>query len=760
MSVLIKKTKKSTNTFVAPKDWPEDGKIDLSIHDKPHASSSTEWWYIHSHISAKGGRQFSVFASFFRKLISIDKKTKAPKYAYSITWAISDLDKKEYHTVSLVDKAAPKIGLKQLKKGKLTKDPYIRKATIEMLEKGVVPYPDELFKDDPICASDRLYLKYDTNTYEKLEDGSYALTLEHKSEIDAGAELKFIPMKPVTRHGKNGVVRGTTDEDMFYYFIPRCKVEGKLRIGKEVFEIESATGWYDHEFGTHREEKKKTKIKKDVAWNWIAIQMDNGCELTTYDLVDAKTGKIRSSLAVLIDENGKRHETDKFTFESVGESFTSTRTFNDYPVSWKIDVPKFNIKLKAKAAFEAQEFATVISKTAFWEGRMEISGKMNNQSINGKAYLERSGFSKTESLKDFFKVVSRETLKSIDKIIPTTLKQNKFEELVSRKGNKGFTKGLDKQQYIDNMIKPIREITDRGGKSWRSYATVACCDIVGGNSQKAKDWLALPEMMHVGSLIVDDVEDKSDVRRGGVSCHQIYGEPIAINAGSACYFLGQICIYRAKDASDHTKLKIYNLYFDALRAAHTGQALDIAGLDYMMPAVLKSKDEAKLLVQRVLGTHRLKSAAPASYLARIGGILGEGKRKQINGLADYFEALGIAFQIIDDTLNLKGFDDNLKTKAEDITAGKITYPIAKGMAKLNKKGRKRLWEIVQMKTDDLELLGEAMTLLNKHDVIKDCEKEAKKIMDKAWKKLDPLVKDSMVKLNVRAFSWYVLDRTY
>lgn len=759
MPVITETTKTQQDRFIPPADWPTDGPIDLDLHDLPHASSSTEWWYVNSHIQAKGGRQFSLFASFFRKLISYDKKKKLPVYGYSISWAISDIDEKEYHAVSIIDKAAPKIGLKKLKKGESTKDPYVRKAAIEMLKKGAVPYPDELFKGDPVCPMDKLDLKYDANTFTKLENGSYQLGLDHRAETDAGASLVFIPEKPVTRHGDNGIVKGAAAEDMFYYFIPRCKVEGTIRIGEDEFEIESATGWYDHEFGRHREEEKQKDIGKDVAWNWFAFQLDNGCELTAYDLIDNKTGEAYKSYAVLIDKKGKRHQSENFTITPYGEPFTSTRTFNDYPVLWKIDCPDFGIHLEAEATFAAQEFATVISKPAFWEGRMDVKGKMKGREVAGKGYIERSGFFKLETLKDFFKIVSRETLKSIHKIIPTGLKQDKFEELVSARGNKGFTKGLDKQQYVDNMIKPIREITDRGGKSWRSYATIACCDIVGGDSQKAKDWMALPEMMHVGSLIVDDVEDKSDVRRGGVACHHIYGEPIAINAGSACYFLGQICIYEA-EIDDAIKLKVYNLYFEALRAAHTGQALDIAGLDYMMSDVLKEDKTAKLLVQRVLGTHRLKSAAPASYLARIGALLGDGTEEQINGLADYFEALGIAFQIIDDTLNLKGFDDNLKTKAEDITAGKITYPIAKAMAVLNKKDRKRLWKIVQMKTDDLELLGEAMALLKKENVIENCEKEAKRIMDRAWKKLDPLVKDSMVKLNLRAFSMYVLERTY
>jgi geranylgeranyl pyrophosphate synthase len=223
--------------------------------------------------------------------------------------------------------------------------------------------------------------------------------------------------------------------------------------------------------------------------------------------------------------------------------------------------------------------------------------------------------------------------------------------------------------------------------------------------------------------------------------------------------LGQICIYEA-EVSVEKKAQIYNWYFETMRASHSGQAMDIYGLDYMMPKALRDDATAKMLSKRVMATHKLKSAAPASYLARIGALLGDGTEEQIAGLGNYYEALGIAFQIIDDTLNLKGFKDHLKSKGEDVTAGKITYPIAKAMAVLSKKDRKRLWEILKANTTDLELIGEAVALLDKHQVIEACEREAKNILERAWRQLDPLVDDTMVKLNLRAFSWFVLERTY
>ena len=739
-----------------PSDWPKEGPIDLKVHDLPHISSTTEWWYMHSHIKA-GARNFSVFASFFKSAFGYNKKTKKAEYGYSVIWAISDLDKKKYHTVSLVDRRAPQIGIERIKKGELVKDPHLKRAALEMLEKGVVPYPDELLTRDVVIASDKLFLDFDGNTFQKKKNGNYVLHLHHE-ELDISADLEFTPQKPPTRHGDNGVVRGVSAEDMFYYFIPRNEVKGSLNVKGEKLKITSATGWYDHEFGAHPE-KKNDEQKKDVSWNWIAVQLSNGCELSAYDLIDLKTGEDCGSFIILIDEKGNRHHSTNYHFKPVGEEWTSTRTFNTYPTSWELEAPDFKLSIKIEAAFPAQEFATVISKPAFWEGRMNATGKMRGRNVTGPAYIERHGFVNSSDLKTFLKAVSKQTLKSVRKIIPLSFGQDKFEELVSKRGNKHLIENLDKKAYIETFIQPIREITDRGGKSWRSYATIACCDVVGGSSQEAIDWLALPELMHVGSLMVDDVQDGSTIRRGGPAAHTVHGQATAINSGTAAYFLGQICIYEA-DMHFEEKVQVYNWYFEAMRASHSGQAMDIKGLDYMMPEALVNDSAARLLSKRVLATHRLKSAAPASYLAQIGALIGGASPEQIAGLGDYYEKLGISFQIIDDTLNLKGFKDNLKTKAEDITAGKITYPIAVAMAYLDKKDRKRLWEIVSAKTSDIKLLTEAVALLDKHKVIERCEREAKNMLEKAWWRLDPLIKDSMVKLNMRAFGWFVLDRTY
>lgn len=81
--------------------------------------------------------------------------------------------------------------------------------------------------------------------------------------------------------------------------------------------------------------------------------------------------------------------------------------------------------------------------------------------------------------------------------------------------NKHFMDGVDLDVFTKTMIEPVRTIVDRGGKAWRSYALCLCIDAVGGNSEEYRHFLSMPELMHVGSLIVDDIQDESDTRRGG-----------------------------------------------------------------------------------------------------------------------------------------------------------------------------------------------------------------------------------------------------
>jgi geranylgeranyl pyrophosphate synthase len=330
--------------------------------------------------------------------------------------------------------------------------------------------------------------------------------------------------------------------------------------------------------------------------------------------------------------------------------------------------------------------------------------------------------------------------------------------LIGGAGREHFLNGVDLDQYSRTLIRPIREMILRGGKTWRSYSVLACMDAVGGDSQSFLHWLALPELLHVGSLIVDDVQDHSEIRRGGPTLHKLYGDALAINVGCASYFLAQIPV-AASGLDDTDRVAIYEAYFEAIRAGHTGQAFDIDGFAHLMPEVVATGAGA-LLEQRILAVHRLKSGAPPAAIARIAARIGGGTPAQAEALGGLFEAFGLAFQIIDDVLNLRGFNENRKTRGEDITEGKVTVPVAKAMGRLSLDDRRELWGILCGKPTEGTEISRAVALIDACGALDACEREARDRVEEAWRIVDPLIPDSQVKMRMRAFGWFVLDRHY
>ncbi len=740
-----------------PDDWPAPGPINLQVHDLPHASSTIEWWYVNSHLSLSDGRQCSLFASFFRLAIGRDAVTRQFQYAHSLTWALSDISRQRYYADSLVDRCAPEVGLNILDKGEDTTDPLLQRALRDVFQKGNVPLPDRLLVNEAVIGTDNLFLDYDGNQFAKQPDGSYRLTLQQPNQAVSVA-LTFQPKHPPVRHGDDGVVRGTAGEDMFYYFMPDCRVEGQVTIDGQSATVTQATGWYDHEFGKPTDDAPEGTVISTIAWNWLSVQLTNGYRVSAYDLFEANAGSAgRGRWVIVIDPEGNPQPYDDFTLQPL-RNWTSSRTFTQYPTAWQLNIPAAGIELYAEAAFPAQEFITIISKPAFWEGRVEINGRMNDKPVYGLGYVERSGFGMPDQLTDFFKAVTKETRKSLNALLPITPSEDQLRQLVASDGHEHYLDGIDRAQYSRVLLQPIREMIDRGGKSWRSYLTLACVDLVGGNSQDYLSWLAWPELLHTGSLIVDDVQDQSAIRRGGASCHELYGEPLAINAGNACYFLGELLLANA-NLTDAKRIKLYSLYFETMRAAHAGQAIDIDGFGALMPDVV-AYGQGALLEERILAVHRLKSAVPASSLAQVGAVLGDGTPEQANALGYFVESLGLAFQIIDDVLNLRGFENDLKSRGEDITCGKITLPVAKAMERLDGPARRELWESIQAKPTDPVIVTAIIDQLETCGAIEACKQQAEALLETAWQTIEDVFPDSDVKIKLRAFSWYVLERHY
>jgi geranylgeranyl pyrophosphate synthase/predicted secreted hydrolase len=748
-------------------DWPGSGPIDLSVHDAPHASSTLEWWYVNAHLELAGGRSAAVFAAFFRQLARDGEDGRPRAYTHSVAWGISLSDERRYLSKVAVDTLAPEVGLKNLDSGAKNDDQRIERAYREILRQGKIPGPTRMFHTPPQVAERWLELDYDGDRFEKLGDGTYRLVL-HDAAAECSCELSFQLQKPPTRYGDDGVVHGVSGETMFYYFVPRAKVTGSLRLGAEARSVVSGAGWYDHEFGFTPKStgdasapgNDTTRAQRgETCWRWLSLQLDDGSDLSVFYITRRLTGEVLDNWTMLVDKNG-RSSVYRDAAIDTRDVWRSTRTFIEYPVAMRVRVPSAGLDLDVRATFSDQEVITIISEPAFWEGSVKVTGRMRGAAIAGRGWLECKGFAHAD-LDEFYGAVGREVRSRLARALPLEPSSSAVGQMMVRGSGRDKNLSnppLDADRLARSLVKPIRDIADRGGKGWRSYAALACIDVVGGDSRKFLHWLVMPEIVHVGSLIVDDVEDASTVRRGGPAAHVLHGVPRAINAGTAAYFLAEPPIDQ-DDLPATTKLRIYRLYFDALRAGHAGQALDLDDVSELAEHAAFTGD-VRELERHVMAVHKLKTAVPAGMFARAGALLGGGNDLEVETLGAFFEAVGLAFQIIDDVLNVRGFKGDLKLRGEDIAQGKVTLPIVKALAALPTDQRSWLWRTLASCPSDARQIESVIALLETAGAIDACTTLARELVEQAWAKLDPVLPDSQFKLNFRAFSWYVLERHY
>ena len=307
----------------------------------------------------------------------------------------------------------------------------------------------------------------------------------------------------------------------------------------------------------------------------------------------------------------------------------------------------------------------------------------------------------------------------------------------------------DENALTKAISEPIRDFLARGGKRWRPMLMMACCDAVGGDPKDALPFTVIPELIHNGTLIIDDIEDNSDLRRGKPVLHKLFGVDIAVNAGNAIYLLPYTAIRDSKLPSE-SKLKAYDIISTQLLKCHLGQAIDIywhSGKSGKIPTL-----------EEYLQMCANKSGSLACMAAKLGAQLGGGSVSQIEALGDFGETVGVVFQIQDDILNLSENKSIGKELGDDISEGKRTLMAIHALNSAPESDKVRILEILGMHTKDQKLLAEASELIKKHNSIEYARKTAARLIEEAWKKIDEELQPSGAKKELRALAERVLHR--
>lgn len=284
------------------------------------------------------------------------------------------------------------------------------------------------------------------------------------------------------------------------------------------------------------------------------------------------------------------------------------------------------------------------------------------------------------------------------------------------------------------------------GKRLRPALCLLSCEAVGGKKADAAPAATAIEMFHNFTLIHDDIEDCSQMRRGRPCMHVKYGVPLAINAGDGLFMM---VWQEALGITGPRREDAQRRLLSAFTAVLEGQARELGWY---------WKDRWDVEEEDYLQMVRGKTGALIAVSCEVGALLGGADEKRCAALSRFGMGIGIGFQIIDDVLNVVG--DEKKYRKEiggDVREGKRTLITMWALKRLKGKKRARLAALLKKEGKSEGEVGEVVGLLVESGAAKQAMDFAQTQVDSALQELEALP-ESSARRELRRLAGYVTKR--
>jgi predicted secreted hydrolase len=315
-----------------------------------HPDFQTEWWYYTGNLKSTSGHRYGFELTFFRQAASRDPAQTAAwdvKDIYLTHLALSDLDGQKFYHSERMNRAGPGMA------GVSAAESRIWNGNWQIQWKG----------------SEQELQAIDTK---------FQLHLTLQSE------------KPPVIHGENGVSQKSegAGHASYYISLTRLVANGQLEVNREQLAV-SGLAWMDHEFFTHQLDPEQ------VGWDWLSLQLEDKTEVMLFH-IRRKDGSIDPfSSGTYVDAQGKSTHlrSSDFTLQPLAQSWMSPATHANYPIAWKIAIPKLELELEAHTPLPAQELTgTTNVAPTYWEGAITLEGHRGKMPLGGVGYLEMTGY--------------------------------------------------------------------------------------------------------------------------------------------------------------------------------------------------------------------------------------------------------------------------------------------------------------------------------------------------------------------------------
>src|ERR687886_961497 len=321
----------------------------------PHEIYQTEWWYYTGNLAAEDGHQFGFQLTSFRRGLDPQPTPRASHWAtrniYLAHFTISDLSGKKF-------------------------------------------YAEERFSRDGADLAGARGDPYHVwlGAWQATGSGPQGMTMRIQASTDEIAiDLRLQSTKPPTLQGDHGYsVKGQgAGNASYYYSLTRMSTTGVVTVGGRVFKITSGLSWMDHEWGTSKLEQGA------VGWDWFALQLSDGRELTWAQLRGPDGRAALASFGTITAADGTTTRLGAHDLKlEVTAHWSSPRSQARYPAGWRIQIPKAGLTLQVTPRLADQELPVSI---VYWEGAVDIKGQATEASgiarpLAGHGYVELTGY--------------------------------------------------------------------------------------------------------------------------------------------------------------------------------------------------------------------------------------------------------------------------------------------------------------------------------------------------------------------------------
>lgn len=312
---------------------------------------------------------------------------------------------------------------------------------------------------------------------------------------------------------------------------------------------------------------------------------------------------------------------------------------------------------------------------------------------------------------------------------------------------------IDLKAINKNLRAPAKDFVLRGGKRIRPLLFLVCVELFGEKPERYLDYAVAIELIHNGTLVLDDIEDEAELRRGKPTVHKAYGLDTATNVGMSLHILPLTILRNSSSGlSAKKRRRMMDIYNEELVNVSFGQALDI---------YWHKHHPKEVNLDQYLEMVRLKTGSLMRMSMRLACALTNRSKSTERLFNDLAENLGIAFQIIDDCLDLDSQNEKFgKSYGNDITEGKLSLPVILTLNNAPKEDSAILAEILQKHTKDRRQIAKAIGIIKEAKSIEESREFANNIIMETWIELEKRWSKRNNLENLRALALFFVKRDH